>query len=66
MLMLEEYVYKMRVTKNNKTDTWWLCLPLNMIDATVQDHYDWGADAVELELMPNITREQFHDKLPKS
>ncbi len=56
----------MLVTKKDKTETWWLCLPENMIEDSVLEQYAWGADAVELELMPNITREQFHDKLPKS
>jgi len=55
----------MRVTRSGKTETWWLCLPYNMILESVQEQYDWGADAVELEWMPNISREQFHDRLPK-
>jgi len=64
--MDREETYKMRVTKSDKTETWWLCLPYKMILDSVQEQYDWGADAVELEWMPNITREQFHDRLPKS
>lgn len=64
--MDREETYKMRVTKSGKTDTWWLCLPYNMILESVQEQYEWGADAVELEWMPNITREQFHDRLPKT
>ena len=63
--MGKEEVYKMRVTKSDKTETWWLCLPYNMILESVQERYDWGAESVELEWMPNITREQFHDRLPK-
>ena len=55
----------MLVTKSGKTETWWLCLPQDLIEESVQEQYDWGADAVELEWMPNITREQFHDRLPK-
>ena len=64
--MDREETYKMRVTKSGKTETWWLCLPYKMIQESVQEQYDWGADAVELEWMPNTTREQFHDRLPKS
>jgi len=64
--MEREEVYKMRVTKSGKTETWWLCLPYKMILESVQDKYNQGAEAVELEWMPNITREQFHDRLPKS
>ena len=63
--MGEELVYKMRVTKDGKTELWRLCLPLGMIDDAVMEQYQWGADAVELEWMPNITREQFHSQLPK-
>jgi len=63
--MGKEEVYKMRVTKSGKTETWWLCLPYKMILDSVQERYAWGAEAVELEWMPNITREQFHDRLPK-
>jgi len=63
--MDREETYKMRVTKSGKTETWWLCLPYNMILDSVQEQYDQGADAVELEWMPNVTREQFHDRLPK-
>jgi hypothetical protein len=63
--MGKEEVYKMRVTKSGKTETWWLCLPLNMINKEVLERYDSGAEAVELEWMPDITREQFHDRLPK-
>jgi hypothetical protein len=63
--MGKEEVYKCKVTKSGKTETWWLCLPLNMINDHVQQAYDEGAEAVELEWMPNITREQFHDRLPK-
>jgi len=63
--MDREETYKMRVTRSGKTETWWLCLPYNMILESVQEQYDWGADAVELEWMPNISREQFHDRLPK-
>ena len=64
--MDREETYKMRVTKSGKTETWWLCLPYKLIQESIQEQYDWGADAVELEWMPNITREQFHDRLPKS
>jgi hypothetical protein len=64
--MEREEVYKMRVTKSGKTEIWWLCLPYKLIQESIQEQYDWGADAVELEWMPNITREQFHDRLPKS
>ena len=64
--MDKEEVYKMRVTKNGKTDTWWLCLPQNLIEESVQEQYNWGADAVELEWMPDITREQFHSRIHKS
>ena len=63
--MAKEQVYKMLVTKSGKTETWWLCLPYNMILESVQEKHGWGAEAVELEWMPNITREQFHDRLPK-
>ena len=63
--MDREETYKMRVTKSGKTETWWLCLPYKMILESVQEQYNLGADAVELEWMPNITREQFHDRLPK-
>ena len=55
----------MYVTKSGKTETWWLCLPQDLIEESVQEKYDQGADAVELEWMPNVTREQFHDRLPK-
>ncbi len=64
--MPEEVVYKMRVTKDGNTETWWLCLPEDMIEESVMDQYKNGAEAVELELMPNITREKFHARLPKS
>ena len=63
--MGKEDTYKMLVTKSGKTETWWLCLPHDLVEESVQEQYDWGADAVELEWMPNITREQFHDRLPK-
>ena len=63
--MDREETDKRRVTKSGKTETWWLCLPYKMILDSVQEQYNWGADAVELEWMPNITREQFHDRLPK-
>ncbi len=56
----------MRVTKDGNTETWWLCLPEDMIEESVMDQYKNGAEAVELELMPNITREKFHARLPKS
>lgn len=55
----------MLVTKSGKTETWWLCLPHELVEESVKEQYDWGADAVELEWMPKITREQFHDRLPK-
>ena len=64
--MDKEEVYKMRVTKHGKTDTWWLCLPQNLIEESVQEQYNWGADAVELEWMPDITREQFHSRIHKN
>ena len=64
--MDREETYKMRVTKSGKTETWWLCLPYKMVLESVQEQYNWGADAVELEWMLNVTREQFHDRLPKS
>jgi len=63
--MGKEETYKMLVTKSGKTETWWLCLPQDLVEESVQEQYDQGADAVELEWMPNITREQFHDRLPK-
>ena len=63
--MDREETYKMRVTKSAKTETWWLCLPYKMILESVEEQDDWGAEAVELEWMPDITREQFHDRLPK-
>ena len=63
--MDKEEVYKMKITKNGKTETYRLCLPVSMINETVIEHYDNGADAVELEWMPNISREQFHASLPK-
>ena len=63
--MGKEETYKMRVTKSGNTETWWLCLPYKMILESAQEQYNRGADAVELEWMPNITREQFHDRLPK-
>jgi len=64
--MDKEEVYKMLVTKSGRTETWWLCLPQDLVEESIQEQYDWGADAVELEWMPNITKEQFHDRLPKS
>jgi len=64
--MCDEETYKMRVTKAGKMETWWLCLPYKMILDSVQEQYEWGADAVELEWMPTITREQFHNRLPKA
>ena len=63
--MGKEETYKMLVTKSGKTETWWLCLPQDLVEKSVQEQYDQGADAVELEWMPNVTREQFHDRLPK-
>ena len=56
--MSEELVYKMLVTKKDKTETWWLCLPENMIEDSVLEQYAWGADAVELELMPMVENSQ--------
>ena len=50
------------VTKNNKTEEYGYGLPYKDIMKAVKEHYQDGADAVELEM---ITEEQFNDRLPK-
>ena len=50
------------VTKNDKTEEYGYGLPWKDVQRPVQEHYDDGASAVELEM---ITEEQFNDRLPK-
>ena len=50
------------VTKNSKTEEYGYGLPWKDVQKHVQEHYDNGAAAVELEM---ITEEQFNDRLPK-
>jgi hypothetical protein len=50
------------VTKNGKTDEYGYGLPYKDVIQAVEDHYNDGADAVEMEM---ITKEQFDDRLPK-
>ncbi len=50
------------VTKNNKTEEYGYGLLYKDIMKAVEEHYNDGADAVELEM---ITKEEFEDGLPK-
>ena len=50
------------VTKNGKTEDYGYGLPYKDVIQAVEDHYNDGADAVEMEM---ITKEQFDDRLPK-
>jgi len=50
------------VTKNGKTEEYGYGLPYKDVIQAVEDHYNDGADAVEMEI---ITKEQFDDRLPK-
>ena len=50
------------VTKNGKTEEYGYGLPYKDVIQAVEDHYNDGADAVEME---KITKEQFVDRLPK-
>ena len=50
------------VTKNGKTEVYGYGLPYKDVIQAVEDHYNDGADAVEMEM---ITKEQFDDRLPK-
>ena len=50
------------VTKNGKTEEYGYGLPYKDVIQAVEDHYNDGADAVEMEM---ITKEQFDDRLPK-
>jgi len=50
------------VTKNDKTEEYGYGLPYKDIMKAVEEHYNDGADAVELEM---ITKEEFEDGLPK-
>ena len=54
--------YRCFVTKKNKTEEYGYGLRWKEIQAEVQEHYDEGADAVELEV---ITKEQFYETLPR-
>ena len=54
--------YRCFVTKNGKTEEYGYGLPWNWVRKEVNNHYDDGADAVELEM---ITEEEFNDRLPK-
>ena len=54
--------YRCFVTKNNKTEEYGYGLSWKEIQAEVLQHYEKGADAVELEM---ITKEQFYETLPR-
>jgi hypothetical protein len=54
--------YVCLVTKNGKTEEYGYGLPYKDVIQAVEDHYNDGADAVEIEI---ITEEQFNDRLPK-
>ena len=54
--------YRCFVTKSNKTDEYGYGLPWRDVLKAVEQHYEEGADAVELEM---ITNEEFNDRLPK-
>lgn len=53
--------YKVRITKNNKTEIYhWGYFPYKMVLADVEKHYQEGADAVELEM---ISQDQFDKEI---
>ena len=53
--------YKVKVTKNNKTETYhWGYFPYSMVLKDVKQLYREGADAVELEI---ITQKKFDKRL---
>ena len=54
--------YRCFVTKKGKTVEYGYGLPWSDVRKYVQQHYDDGADAVELEM---ISEEEFNDRLPK-
>ena len=54
--------YRCFVTKNNKTEEYGYGLSWKEIQAEVLQHYDEGADAVELEM---INKEQFYETLAR-
>ena len=54
--------YRCFVTKKGKTVEYGYGLPWSDVRKYVQEHYDDGADAVELEM---ISEEEFNDRLPK-
>ena len=54
--------YKCFVTKKSKTEEYGYGLPWKDVLKEVRQHYQDGADAVELEM---ITEEEFNDRLPK-
>ena len=54
--------YRVVVTKNNKEEVYHYSLPYRMIMEEVEQHYNSGADAVEMEM---ISQEEFDDQLPK-
>ena len=58
--MANDCFYKVKVTKDNKTETYhWGYFPYSMVLQDVKKLYKEGADAVELEM---ITKKKF-DKL---
>ena len=54
--------YRCFVTKKNKTEELWLWGSWKEVQAEVLQHYDEGADAVELEM---INKEQFYETLSR-
>jgi len=55
--------YKVKVTKNNKTEIYhWGYFPYKMVLDDVKQLYKDGADAVELEM---ITKENFDKRIKK-
>ena len=52
--MANDCFYKVKVTKDNKTETYhWGYFPYSMVLSDVKKLYKEGADAGELEMSPN-------------
>ena len=54
--------YRCFVTKSNKTEEYGYGLTWRDVLKAVEQHYEDGADAVELEM---ISEKEFNDRLPK-
>ena len=54
--------YRCFVTKSNKTEEYGYGLPWRDVLKAVEQHYEDGADSVELEM---ISEKEFNDRLPK-